>query len=371
MTMNRRIVIKIGSSSLTKQNGELDRKQIEYVANELVQLRHEGYVVLLVTSGSVAAGFKHIGYESRPKLLHEKQAAASVGQALLMRAYSEAFIKHQCKVAQLLLTRSNFSIRNQANNAMKTIEELLRLQIIPIINENDTVSVDELKFGDNDYLSALVANLVKASQLLIFTDTDGLYTDDPRTNPEAKRIDRVEKIDESIARLAGASGSSVGTGGMRSKIEAARIAVRGGIPVFVGRATEPGDMLNAVSGRGKGTYFDSELQKMPIKKQWVGFHSIPKGRVTIDSGAQEALLSLGKSLLPAGIIDVSGDFHPGDIIEVVNMDGQLVGKGVTNYTSWQIQATAGMTTQEIQKRKIEVQRIEVIHRDEWVSLYDH
>lgn len=366
--MQRRIVVKVGSSSLTTASGELDNSKVQYYAAELARLRGEGYTVLLVTSGSVAAGFGMIGYGQRPKLLHEKQAAAAVGQALLMQAYAEAFSKHHCKVAQVLLTRSDFSDRRRAHNAMMTVEELLRRGILPIINENDTVAIDELKFGDNDTLSALVANLVKASQLIILTDTDGLYSEDPRKNPEAKRIDRVTAIDDQIMRIAGEAGTAVGTGGMRSKVEAAKIAVRGGIPVFVGTAKEEGDVLKAVLNEGKGTYFESHERKLPMKKQWVGFHSLPNGRIIVDQGASEALISAGKSLLPAGVLEVEGDFVPGDVVEVVAEDGILIGKGIVNYSAEQLRASAGLATTEA-VRKVGVQRAEVIHRDEWMSLY--
>lgn len=197
--MRARIVIKIGSSSLTSEQGELNLHQIRYFSSEIASLKNAGHEVLLVSSGSVAAGFPYIGYAERPSLVHEKQAAAAVGQALLMQAYHEAFSAHDCKIAQILLTRANFSDRKQVTNAKNTIEELLMRGVIPIINENDTVSIEELNFGDNDTLSALVANLVRARMLLIFTDTDGLYTADPRYNEEAVRIHKVEEIDEKTA----------------------------------------------------------------------------------------------------------------------------------------------------------------------------
>mgnify|MGYP001287655513 CR=1 FL=1 len=365
--MHHRIVIKIGSSSLTSGGGELNRDKITFYADELHYLIQEGYQPVLVTSGAVAAGFRAIGYKSRPKALHEKQAAAAVGQALLMQAYHEAFSRHGVSVAQILLTRANFSNRNQIRNALRTIEELLRVNTVPVINENDTVSVDELKFGDNDTLSALVANLVKAEKLVIITDTDGLYTDDPHKNENAKRIERVSEINEQIFRIAGGSGTEVGTGGMRSKIEAARIAMLGGVPVFIGSATEPGDILAAVKDSGKGTYFDTNWHTLSMKKQWIGFHSLPKGQITVDEGAEKALLNGGKSLLPAGVTAVSGDFHPGDVVEVLGLSGHPIGRGVVNYASWQLQAAAGLSSDEVLKR-LDVQRIEVIHRDEWMSL---
>lgn len=369
--MSDTIVVKIGSSSLTSEEGGLNRERIAFFANELASLHAAGHQVLLVTSGAVAAGFRRIGYHSRPKILHEKQAAAAVGQALLMQAYQEAFAASGSQggigVAQILLTRADFSNRKRIQNAQLTIEELLKQRIVPIINENDTVATDELKFGDNDMLSALVGNMVKAKRLVIITDMDGLYTGDPRHNPEATRIDRVEQISDDIMSIAGGAGSSVGTGGMRSKIEAARIAMRGGIPAFIGRVLEPGDLRLAVSGEGKGTYFETSMHNLPMKKQWLGFHSMPQGRIVVDDGAERALLEGGKSLLPAGIRTIEGDFHPGDVVEVCNERGQTLGRGVVNYAAWQAQAAAGLGSEEV-RRRVEVVRMEVIHRDEWVTL---
>lgn len=363
----QRYVIKIGSSSLTSDEGGLNRSKIEFFAGELASLHQEGFQPLLVTSGAVAAGFTEIGYRKRPRHLHEKQAAAAVGQALLMQAYQEAFSRYEIGVAQILLTRSDFSDRLRIHNALMTIEELLRRRVVPVINENDTVSVNELKFGDNDTLSALVANLVKASHLLILTDTEGIYTEDPRKNANARRIEKVEQITEELFQIAGGSGSSVGTGGMRSKVEAARIATRGGVPVFVGRLKDPGDLLVAAKGSGRGTYFETSLHTLSMKKQWVGFHSLPQGTIAVDRGAESALLTRGKSLLPAGVTEVSGDFNPGDVIEVVNAEHQPIGRGVVNYAAWQLQAVAGLSTEEVHKR-VDVERVEVIHRDEWISI---
>ncbi|WP_026297191.1 glutamate 5-kinase [Paenibacillus daejeonensis] len=362
------IVIKIGSSSLTsEETGGLHRERIDYFADELAALHQQGYQVLLVTSGAVAAGFRRIGYTARPRLVHEKQAAAAVGQALLMQAYQEAFGRSGVAVAQVLLTRSDFSNRRRIQNAQRTIDELLKQRVIPIINENDTVATAELKFGDNDTLSALVANLVKAGQLLMLTDTDGLYTEDPRKNPLAKKLERVEQISAEIEQIAGGSGSNVGTGGMRSKIEAARIAMRGGIPAFIGRIVEQGDLSEAVAGNGKGTYFDTKLHTLPMKKQWVSFHSQPQGSITVDEGAETALLTGGKSLLPAGIRGSTGDYHSGDVVEVRNIRQETIGRGVVNYEAWQVQAAAGLSSDEVRQR-LDVVRIEVIHRDEWVPM---
>ncbi|MCR8642226.1 glutamate 5-kinase [Paenibacillus sp. N1-5-1-14] len=365
-----RVVIKIGSSSLTLENEGLNMEQIRYFASELAALRAEGLQVLLVTSGAVAAGFTSLGYKARPKLLHEKQASASIGQTLLMQAYHEALAKYGIGAAQILLTRSDFTNRKCVHNASMTIDELLHRGVIPIINENDTISVDEIKFGDNDTLSALVANLVKAQKLIILTDIDGLYTDNPRNNPLAKRIDHVDEITDELYQIAGGAGSAVGTGGMRTKIEAARIGMRGGVSVFVGRSYEPGDLMIAYKGNGKGTYFDAKHHNLSMKKQWVGFHSVAAGTIIVDQGAEKALLNGGKSLLPAGVTQVEGDFHPGDVVEVRNVQGECIGRGIVNYTPWQIQAVAGHSSEEVTKR-IEVSRIEVIHRDEWVTLQSY
>lgn len=367
--MSERVVVKIGSSSLTSEEGGLNRERIQYFASELASLHQQGDSVMLVTSGAVAAGFRQIGYTARPKLVHEKQAAAAVGQALLMQAYEEAFSQYGIVAAQILLTRADFSNRRRIQNALMTIEELLRLRVIPIINENDTVATDELvlKFGDNDNLSALVAAMTKASKLVIITDMDGLYTEDPRINPQAVKIDRVDLISEDIMKLAGGAGSSVGTGGMRSKIEAARIAMRGGVHAFIGKVQQNGDLALAVEGSGRGTYFDTKRNSLPMKKQWLGFHSMPQGRISVDDGAVTALLEGGKSLLPAGVTDTEGEFHPGDVVEVTNRLGETLGRGVVNYAAWQIQAVAGLTTKEV-RRRVDVSRIEVIHRDEWISL---
>ncbi|MFC5467711.1 glutamate 5-kinase [Cohnella suwonensis] len=364
--MGKRIVVKIGSSSLTAEEGGLNRNQVRFYADEIASLHAAGHQVLLVTSGAIAAGFRQLGYASRPKLVHEKQAAAAVGQALLMQAYQEAFNASGITAAQILLTRPDFSNRGRSQNATRTIEELLKQRAVPIINENDTVAVDEIKFGENDGLSALVATLVKADGLYILTDMDGVYTGDPRKTPDAVRIERVEVLSDELYRMAGGAGSAVGTGGMRSKIEAARIAMRGGVPLFVGRVAESGDLAAAFSGTGKGTYFASSSSALSAKKHWVGFLSVPQGRLVVDDGAEEALLSRGRSLLPAGVRLAEGDFHPGDVVEVVNAGGRVLGRGVTHFSAWQVTAVAGMSSEETLKR-LDVPRAEVIHRDEWVA----
>ncbi|MDN4069143.1 glutamate 5-kinase [Paenibacillus vini] len=366
--MLRRIVVKIGSSSLTTPEGGLNRDSLIYFASELAALKSADVQVVLVTSGAVAAGFREIGYTERPKLLHEKQAAAAVGQALLMQTYREALAVHGVSAAQVLLTRSDFQNRKRMGNASMALEELLSRGILPIINENDTVSVDELKFGDNDTLSALVANLIKAEQLLIITDTDGLYTKDPRIDPAAVRIERVQEITEEIYAIAGGAGSSVGTGGMRSKIDAAKIASRGGVPVFVGKVDLPGELQRSFEGIGRGTYFETHSSALPRKKQWLGFLSTPIGTLTVDAGAEEAMLRNGRSLLPVGVRSAKGHFQTGDVVEVQNSDGEVLGRGIVNYDADQLGQILGLPSGEVMKRLNDVHRLEVIHRDEWISL---
>lgn len=366
--MLRRIVVKIGSSSLTSSEGGLNRKAIDFFSSELAALKAENYQILLVTSGAVAAGFREIGYAERPKLLHEKQAAAAVGQALLMQNYREALTVHGVSAAQVLLTRSDFQNRKRMGNASMTLEELLGRGVIPIINENDTVSIDELKFGDNDTLSALVANLIKADQLIILTDMNGLYTKDPRIDPSAQRIDHVQEIDDDIYKIAGGAGTSVGTGGMRSKIDAAKIASRGGVPVFIGKLNQPGQLAQTVNGQGQGTYFEANDSVLPRKKQWLGFLSIPIGTLTVDAGAEEALIHGGRSLLPVGVRESTGHFQAGDVVEVVNPDGEILGRGIVNYDADQMQDIMGLPSSEVVKTMNSVHRLEVIHRDEWISL---
>lgn len=366
--MSKRIVVKIGSSSLTGNRGGLNSDAIIYFAGELAALYKQGYQPLLVTSGAVAAGFSAIGYRERPKKLHEKQASAAVGQALLMRAYQEALAEHGHVAAQILLTRTDFHSRKRIGSAVMTIEELLERGILPIFNENDTVSVDELKFGDNDTLSALVANLVKADRLVILTDMDGLYSADPRHDPEAIKYTTVDEIGDEIYRMAGGAGSSVGTGGMRSKLDAARIATRGGVPVFVGRANETGDLKAAAEGGGKGTHFTTKLSAMSVKKQWLGYLSRPLGALIVDAGAKRALAEEGRSLLPVGITDVEGQFHAGDVVEVRGPGGDIVGRGVVNYDMEDLQRVCGLPGPQVLERLNGLHRLEAIHRDEWISL---
>ncbi|WP_025028774.1 glutamate 5-kinase [Caldalkalibacillus mannanilyticus] len=362
----KRVVIKFGSSSLTTEDGQIDHQRIAFYVDNIHEMIKAGYTPVIVSSGAVAAGYSQMGYKKRPTILAQKQAAAAVGQGILMQIYNEIFAKYDLVVSQLLLTRMDLTDRERCHNAYNTLEELLQHGVIPIINENDSVSVNELKFGDNDLLSSYVANLVKASHLFIVTDMNGLYTDDPRKNPNAKRIDIVETISNEIVEIAGGAGSSVGTGGMKTKVEAARVGLFGGISVYIGKLTPESRIIDMMKGTGDGTYFLPSASPLSMKKQWLGLHSMVRGEIMIDAGASQALIHQGKSLLPAGVLDVQGEFHQGDVVEVKDEKGRTLGRGISNYNAWQIRAVKGLSSQEVAERT-EVDKIEVIHRDEWVA----
>ena len=358
----KRIVVKIGSSSITNAKGEIAVEKFQDHINALAALKKAGHEVLLVSSGAVAAGFRKLGYPSRPLTIKGKQAAAAVGQSLLIQAYNDAFAKHDIVTAQILLTRTDFSHKKRYQNAYNTFSELLERSVLPIINENDTVSVTELTFGDNDMLSALVSGLVHADELIILTDVNGLYDSNPMTNPDAKRLDHVEQITDEMLGFATGSGSKVGTGGMQSKLLAARYAMNTGVTVFVGNGFGEQKLLQIVDGKGDGTYFEQTTkQVIPTTKQWMTLTEI-SGKIFIDEGAVDALLNRGKSLLPAGIYAYEGSFDRGDVVEVYDRH-VLLGRGEINYTSDELEKAMGKQT-----ALIEHGPIEVIHRNQWVQI---
>ncbi|MYL32012.1 glutamate 5-kinase [Pontibacillus yanchengensis] len=331
----KRIVIKIGSSSLTSLHGEISRRKLEKLVDEVVQLKDEGHEVLLVSSGAVAAGYRKLGCLSRPTKLPEKQAAASIGQGLLIESYSDLFISHGYIASQILITRSDFSDESRYNNARNTINVLLERGIIPIVNENDTITMDFLKFGDNDTLSAKVAGLVDADQLVILSDIEGLYDDNPNTNPDASLIERVHQITPEIEAVAGDAGSSVGTGGMRSKIDAFKIAMASGITSFIGKASVPNIVYDAVYQKANGTYFEpkAETNNLDQKQQWIAFNSGPEGELIIEESTVEMIVDGKESLSPASVHSVKGDFDKGSVVRIIDVGGNEVGLGVVNYSS--------------------------------------
>ena len=356
----KRIVVKIGSSSLTNGRGEIDLiKLIDHV-NALTLLREEGHEVLLVSSGAVAAGFKELGYPSRPVTLKGKQAAAALGQSLLIKSYIEEFNQRTISVAQILLTRPDFSNQERYKNAFDTLSELLARGVMPIINENDTVSTEELKFGDNDMLSGLVSGLVHADELIILTDVNGIYDSNPAMNPAAIKYHSLTEIPDQMIEQAGGAGSSAGTGGMKSKLIAAKTALNLGVRIFIGHETGSHKLLRILSGVGDGTYISKEKQtSFPIKKQWISMHSHVSGQLYIDEGAEDAILLNGRSLLYGGIRQVVGPFREGDVVEVHGKNGKL-GKGQVRYSS-------SFLEKVIQDHEKENSMVEVIHRDYWVA----
>jgi glutamate 5-kinase len=362
----QRIVVKIGSSSLTNSKGEIDQEKFIDHVEAVSALREQGHEVLLVSSGAVAAGFSRLGYPSRPVTLKGRQAAAAVGQSLLIQSYNEQFGKFHIVPAQILLTRNDFSKKDRYRNAFSTISELLERGILPIINENDTVSVKELTFGDNDMLSALVSGLVHAEQLIILTDINGLYDSNPHENPNAKKWGHLQDITDEIMAVAEGTGSKVGTGGMKSKLQAAKTALSLGVKVFIGIGKGKEKLLNILEGKGDGTYIgDDTLTLINNPKQWIALHSEVSGKIYIDEGAELALTSEGRSLLPAGIYNIVGVFEKGDVVEVYGKNG-LIGRGEIYYSSVVLRKVMGKRSEEI-KREIVVAAIEVIHRDNWVK----
>ncbi|WP_067725934.1 glutamate 5-kinase [Oceanobacillus damuensis] len=334
-TDKKRIVIKIGSSSLTSMNGEVSHRKLEKLVDEVVRVKEDGHDVLLVSSGAVAAGYRKLGCLTRPDSLAEKQAAASIGQGLLIETYSDLFISHGYVASQILITRSDFSDEKRYNNARNTINVLLDRGIIPIVNENDTIAMDFLRFGDNDTLSAKVAGLVEADQLIILSDIDGLYDSDPRKNKDAKLLLEVNEITPEVEAAAGDPGSAVGTGGMKSKIEAVKIAMASGIPSFLGKSSTDNIIYEAVCKNAVGTYFEpqDDTQNLNRKKQWIAFNSGPEGEVTINHAASEAIIKNETSLEPSAVHSVKGRFRKGAVVKIFDVTGEEIGLGVVNYSS--------------------------------------
>ncbi|HHT36915.1 MAG TPA: glutamate 5-kinase [Firmicutes bacterium] len=369
MVKYKRIVVKIGSSSLTHDSGKLNLQRIDHFIRQLVDLKNQGREVIFVTSGAVGAGMGALGMKDRPQLIPEQQAAAAVGQAQLMAVYNR-FLREYGEIgAQILLTAGDLENRQRYLNAYNTMTCLLRRGVIPIINENDTVATEEIKFGDNDTLSALVAGMADAELLIILSDIDGLYDGDPRQNSAAKKIDKVERISPQIEALAKGRGSRLGTGGMQTKISAAKIAVNSGIITVIGPAHHEYvipkivAMLEHGNDYSIGTTFLPGVYALSKRKHWLMYGQNASGTLVVDEGAEEALLVRGKSLLPGGIVAVEGSFQHGDLVKVVNEKGALVGKGLVNYSSAEIDQIKGRHSREIDSILGFSCGADVIHRD--------
>jgi len=367
----KRIVVKVGSSTLSNQNGKLNFSQIDALSRQLVDLKNQGREIILVSSGAVAAGMGELGYANKPASIPEQQACAAVGQGLLVGIYNKFFREYGAKGAQILLTSSDLENRNRYLNAFNTLKTLIDYGVIPVINENDTVVTKEIKVGDNDTLAARVSGLVEADLLVNLSDVSGLYNGNPNAkNNNLKLISKVENITEEIEEMAGGKGSKVGTGGMETKIEAAKIAVNSGVQMIIGPGEDKNSLLKLVEMAENnkfnlGTTFLTKKDRLSKRKQWLNFNLPSMGKIIVDQGAAEALIKRGKSLLPGGIVELSGEFNSGDPVTI--SDGsQDIGKGIVNYSSEEVEKIKGAHSSSIRKILGYFNKSEVIHRDNMV-----
>ncbi len=355
------IVVKVGSSSLITNEGGLDGSAIERIVDHVTSLSRSGNPTALVTSGSIAAGFPSLGMKARPTEIAELQVAAAIGQTKLVERYAALFADRGLPAAQVLLTKDVLGNRVQYLNARAALGRMLSLGVIPVVNENDTVAVDELKFGDNDRLAAITAHLVGAGMLIVLTDTEGLYTDDPRLTSEARLLSAVEHSDEILDRIRRATGiGELGSGGVATKITAARMAAFSGIPTVIAGASTANVVADAAHGVDVGTWIDPRPDALSARKLWIAFGLPALGSITVDEGAVHAIRRTGGSLLAVGLTSVSGDFSRGDAVEVHDGDGSLVGKGISRFGAPDLTASAGHHSDTVGG--------EVIHRDDLVVL---
>ncbi len=359
------IVIKVGTSSLTRPDGRLALSTIAALIETIVDLKNQGYAVILVSSGAVGVGCTRLNLRTRPKLIALKQAAAAVGQGRLIRVYDDLFSQYGLPVAQVLLTRGDLEKHQGYQNIHNTLQELVSLNVVPIINENDTVAVEELKFGDNDTLSARVASLMEAKWLFLLTDVDHLYSADPRHHADAQMIAVVESIAE-LEVNTGSHGSPWGTGGMVTKIAAAKIAVGAGVTTVITNGKNPHHIPQILAGESIGTRFLAQVKKENSRKRWLAHGAVPIGKIFLDTGAVQAITQRGKSLLPAGITRVSGDFAESDIVQLCNPESQEIAIGIVNYSSVELQQIGGRHSSDIEQILGYVGEGTVVHRDNLV-----
>ena len=368
LTKCKRIVVKVGSSLVTNQGAGLDTHAIGNWALQIAALRQAGYEVVLVSSGAIAEGMQRLGWKQRPSSIHELQAAAAVGQMGLVQVYESCFRKHNLHAAQVLLTHADLADRERYLNARSTLRTLLSLGVIPVINENDTVVTDEIKFGDNDTLGALVANLIEADALVILTDQPGLYTADPRTDTKATLVSQAQAGDEKLEAMAGGAGSHIGRGGMLTKILAAKRAARSGAHTVIASGHEPDVLPRLMQGMSIGTLLTASALSLDARKQWLADHLQVSGKVVLDAGAARAVRTEGKSLLPIGVTKVTGDFKRGAVVAILNESGHDIAHGLINYSASEAQRIARHASHEIESILGYVDEPELIHRDNLVLL---
>lgn len=358
------LVVKIGTSSLTQpQTGDLWLSTLANLVETLTKLRRDGHRVILVSSGAVGVGCGRLKLSDRPRRLATKQAVAAVGQGRLMRVYDDLFTTLQQPIAQILLTRQDLVQRSSYVNAYNTFQELLRLGVIPIVNENDTIATEELKFGDNDTLSALVASLVEADWLFLLTDVDRLYSADPNRDPNAQPIRRVEHPDELAALEVGDSRSGWGTGGMQTKIAAARIATESGVRTAIAAGKQPENIHRILAGEDIGTQFAAQAKPGTARKRWIAYGLVPQGEIVLDEGAVRAVCDGGKSLLAAGIVAVRGDFQVSEAVVLCDRNGREIARGITNYNSRDLEKICGLHSERVAEILGDRTPETVVHRD--------
>ena len=368
LTQKRRIVVKVGSSTLTHESGKLNYHRIERLVMEIADLANQGKQMVLVSSGAVSAGLGPLGLGQRPKTIREKQAVAAVGQGVLLHTYEKMFREYGQIVGQVLLTRMDAQNRKNFINSRNTLLTMLDMGILPIINENDVVAIDEFKIGDNDTLSAMVSSIIDADLLVLLSDIDGLYTANPQTHPDAALIPKVTEIDKHFYDIAEGAGSSIGTGGMYTKIQAASISTSSGVDMVIASGSEDGILRRICQGEEIGTWFTAKDSNLHSKKRWLLSGSKSQGTIVVDEGCRNALIEHGSSLLPVGIVRVEGTFHEGDIVRIV-YDDIIIAKGIVNYTSEQIAAIKKHKTDDIAAiLGHEGVYEEVIHRDNLVVM---
>lgn len=365
----KRIVIKVGTSTITYANGKRNFSQIDRLAREISDLQNQGKEMILVTSGAVAVGVDRMGLPGKPKTIPGKQAAAAVGQGVLMHTYEKFFADYGQIVAQVLITKTEAIDRHRYTNTRNTFMELMRQRVIPIVNENDVVALDELKIGDNDNMSALVAGIVDADLVIILSDVDGLYTANPQTHPDAVIVPEVAEITPEIEASAGGVGSARGTGGMATKIQAAKAATSSGIHLVIASGTEKNAITRVLQGEELGTLFVSRENRLQFRKRWLAFGAKIAGSIVVDDGCAKAIRKAGGcSILPAGVFAVQGEFLPGSTVSVINKDAHELARGLVHYSSAELEQIKGCNSGEIANILGHKNFDEVIHRDDLVIL---
>lgn len=365
----KRIVIKVGTSTITYANGKRNFSQIDRLAREISDLQNQGKEMILVTSGAVAVGVDRMGLPGKPKTIPGKQAAAAVGQGVLMHTYEKFFADYGQIVAQVLITKTEAIDRHRYTNTRNTFMELMRQRVIPIVNENDVVALDELKIGDNDNMSALVAGIVDADLVIILSDVDGLYTANPQTHPDAVIVPEVAEITPEIEASAGGVGSARGTGGMATKIQAAKAATSSGIHLVIASGTEKNAITRVLQGEELGTLFVSRENRLQFRKRWLAFGAKIAGSIVVDDGCAKAIRKAGGcSILPAGVFAVQGEFLPGSTVSVIDKDAHELARGLVHYSSAELEQIKGCKSGEIANILGHKNFDEVIHRDDLVIL---